>query len=171
MGAALGRLQQLRQMLQAAQQGSQQGQQNGGQRQQGQQGQGGQQGGQQNGGASGAGGNIWNNGGQFYRDTLQDLSQLQQQLKDDPTTQHDLQNVIRDLRQFEPGHYTNDPMLNERIQAALANVEQVELELRRKVDALVGGGSVRSPGNQSIPEGYLDAVAEYYRKLSQTKKP
>jgi hypothetical protein len=170
-GAALDRLQQLRQMLQAAQQGSQPGQQNGGQRQQGQQGQSGQQGGQQNGGASGAGGNIWNNGGQFYRDTLQNLGQLQQQLKDDPTTQHDLQNVIRDLRQFEPGHYTNDPMLNERIQAALASVEQVELELRRKVDALVGGGTVRSPGNQPIPEGYLDAVAEYYRKLSQTKKP
>ena len=97
---------------------------------------------------------------------------MQQQLKDDPSTQHDVQNVIRDLHQFDPAqqHMTNDPLLSERIQSALANLEQVELELRRKVDSANGGGAVRSPGNQPIPEGYLDAVAEYYRKLSQVKK-
>jgi hypothetical protein len=121
----------------------------------------------QQGRSSGQGGQDY---GQFYRDTLQNLGQLQQQLKDDPNTQRDIQNVIRDLRQFDPAHYTNDPLLGERIQAALANLEQAELELRRKVDAAGNGGAVRSPGNQPIPEGYLDAVAEYYRKLSQTKK-
>jgi hypothetical protein len=174
------------------QQGGQQaaGQQSGGQQSGGQQAGGQQQGGQvqngpggqRNGGTAGAGGNIWNYGGpwggpwngqdyrQFYRDTLQNLGQLQQQFKDDPNTQRDIQNVIRDMRLFDPSLIANDPLLNDRIRAALANVEQVELELRRKVDSSTGGGTVRSPGNQPIPEGYLDAVAEYYRKLSQTKK-
>jgi hypothetical protein len=31
-------------------------------------------------------------------------------------------------------------------------------------------GSVRSVGNETVPQGYADAVAEYFRKLSQTTK-
>ncbi len=186
---ALDRTEQLRQMLQAAQQGQgqrgqQQGQQEGqaqGQQQGGQRGDG-QQGGRQPGGQQtgtwGPGGAIRNPGGgwdgqdfgQFYRDTLQDLGQLQRQLKDDPDTQRDIANALRDLRPLDPARFGNDPMLAERIRAALANLEQVELELRRMLDASGNGGTVRSPGNQPVPEGYLDAVAEYYRRLSRAKK-
>ena len=42
------------------------------------------------------------------------------------------------------------------------------MELRRKVDE-AGGGSVRSPGAEPVPQGYADAVAEYFRKLSKSK--
>ncbi len=169
------------------QQGGQQpgGQQQGGQQQGGQQtgGQqaGGPQGGRQQGGNYGGGpqwdGGAW--GGRFdpqafqgaYRDTLANLQQLQQQLKDDPGTQRDIQGLIKDLRNFDPsGVSSNDPLLSERINAALANVEQVEMELRRKVDDTTGGGSVRSPGNQPVPQGYSEAVAEYFRKLSKSKQ-
>lgn len=102
---------------------------------------------------------------------MQALTQLQQQLnKDDPGTARDIQGLVKDLRQFDPFTQTNDPLLNERIQSALAGVEQVEMELRRKVDDAIGGGSVRSPGGEKVPQGYADAVAEYYRKLSQSKK-
>ena len=100
---------------------------------------------------------------------MQTLTQLQQQLKDDPGTAKDIQELIRDLRQFDPFTNSNDPLLNERIQSALAGVEQVEMELRRKVDDTTAGGSVRSPGGEKVPQGYADAVAEYYRKLSKSK--
>src|SRR5262249_28335086 len=70
---------------------------------------------------------------QSYRDTLQQLQQLEQQLRNDPSGARDVQGMIRDLRQFDPFTYSNDPMLSERIKAALAGVEQVEMELRRKV--------------------------------------
>jgi hypothetical protein len=165
------------------------GQQAGGQQQGGQQqgGQGGQQGGNNQGGnnfygGGYNGGNLWDHGGAWggrydpqafqgtYRDALQSLQQLQQQLKDDPGTQRDIQGLIRDLRNIDPSHMTNDPLLSERINSALANVEQVEMELRRKVDDSTGGGSVRSPGNQPVPQGYSEAVAEYFRKLSKTTK-
>ena len=96
------------------------------------------------------------------------LEQLQQQLKDDPNMQRDIQGLIRDLRQFDPAHYTNDPLLTQRIQAAMSSVEQVEIELRRKLDQS-GGGSVRSPGSEQVPQGYSDAVADYFRKLSKQK--
>jgi hypothetical protein len=105
-----------------------------------------------------------------YRDALQSLNQLQQQMKDDPGALRDVQNLMRDLRQFDPAHYTNDPLLEERILSALAGVEQVEMELRRKVDDTTGGGSIRSPGSDPIPQGYSEAVADYFRKLSKTKQ-
>jgi hypothetical protein len=179
------------------QQGGQQqgGQQQGGQQQGGrQQGQGGQQNGQQGGmqggnnggnnygGNWGYGGNLQDHGGAWggrfdpqafqgtYRDAMTSLQQLQQQMKDDPGTQRDIQGLIRDLRNLDPIHMTNEPLLGERINAALANVEQVEMELRRKVDDTTGGGSVRSPGNQPVPQGYSEAVAEYFRKLSKSKQ-
>jgi hypothetical protein len=46
----------------------------------------------------------------------------------------------------------------------------VEMELRRKVDDTSGGGSIRSPGSEPVPQGYADAVADYFRKLSKSKE-
>jgi hypothetical protein len=81
----------------------------------------------------------------------------------------DLQALIRDMQRLNPFTYANDPLLAERIQAALiSGVVQVELQLRRKVDESAGG-SVRSPGGEKVPQGYADAVAEYFRKLSKSK--
>jgi hypothetical protein len=51
----------------------------------------------------------------------------------------------------------------------VANVEQVELELRRKVEE-TDGGNIRSPGTEKVPPGYGEATAEYFKKLSKTNK-
>lgn len=106
---------------------------------------------------------------QTYRDTMQSLQQLQGQLRDDPNMARDIQGLMRDLREINPFAGGNDPLLAARIQAALAGVEQVEMELRRKVEEANGGGSVRSPGGERVPAGYADKVAEYYRKLGKSK--
>jgi hypothetical protein len=184
---------------QQGQQGGQQGQQPGQQGQQGQQGAQGQQGGQPNGAANDGGANNAGgyNGGnwspqggpnyngngyrggyirdqdiqQAYRNALQSLQQLQQQDRGDPNAIRDWNNVVRDLRQFDPYALNNDPLLNERIQSALGNIEQAEMELRRKVDEAGGSdGSIRSPSSEPTPQGYGSAVAEYFRKLSKTGK-
>jgi hypothetical protein len=157
--------------------------------------QGGQRGGQQAGGNLGPnggggysnGGANWNGGGNAYgnwqggavnpqgpdyqaqyRNTVQSLQQLQQQLKNDPATAKDIAALLQQLRQLDPFTYANDPLLAQRIQAAVvANVEQVELELRRKVEE-TNGGDIRSPGTEKVPPGYSDATAEYFKKLSKT---
>ena len=183
------------------QQGGQNGQANSGGQQGGggQQGQPSGQGGQQLGGRSGGdpqgsyanpggGGGGANNSTSFgdyvpnngnsrdaiinsYRGALQSLQQLQQQYKNDPSAQRDINNLIHDFRNFDPTMLNNDPLLNQRIAAALANVEQVELELRRKVADTAGGdGTIRSPGSEQIPPGYSGPVAEYYRRLSSAGK-
>jgi hypothetical protein len=72
---------------------------------------------------------------------------------------------------MNPYTYANDPLLADRInQALMGNVQQLEMELRRKVEEQNGSGSVRSPGNEKVPAGYADKVADYYRKLSNAKK-
>ncbi len=158
----------------AAQQG---GQQNGGATNNG----GGYNGGANNGGynTGGYGGDYYGNRGgpirdqdiqTSYRNALQSLQQLQQQYRGDPNATRDINNLIRDFRQFDPYQLNNDPLLNQRIMAALAIIEQVEMELRRKVEQAGGDGSVRSPGSEPAPQGYSDAVAEYFRQLSKTGK-
>jgi hypothetical protein len=105
-----------------------------------------------------------------YRDTVQSLRQLEQQAQADPNMLKDIQALMRDLQRLDPYTYANDPLLAERIHAALVSgVEQVEMELRRKVEETTGDGSVRSPGGETVPQGYADAVAEYFRKLSKSK--
>jgi hypothetical protein len=102
-----------------------------------------------------------------YTQTLQTLRQLEQQAGNDPAMVKDLQNLIRDMQRLSPSAYGNDPLLTERIQTALmGSVQQVEMELRRKVEDASGTGSVRSAGGEKVPQGYQDKVAEYYRKLS-----
>src|ERR1039458_1855303 len=160
-----------------------QGQQQG----QGQQG-GGQQGGGGNGGAYNGGANYGGNYGgpgvvnpqarlgdlqvpdyqTQYRNTMQSLQQLQQQYRNDPATAHDIGQLIQQLRNLDPYTYANDPMLAQRSQAAvLPAAEQVEMELRRKVDETAG--AVRSPGTEKVPPGYSGATAEYFKKLSKDK--
>jgi hypothetical protein len=105
-----------------------------------------------------------------YRNTVQSLRQLEQQAGADPNMLKDIQTLMRDLQRLDPYTYANDPLLAERIHAALmSGVEQVEMELRRKVEETTGNGSVRSPGGETVPQGYADAVAEYFRKLSKSK--
>jgi hypothetical protein len=106
-----------------------------------------------------------------YTQTLQTLRQLEQQTQgSDPAMVKDLQNLIRDMQRLNPNTYANDPLLAERIQATLmGGVQQVEMELRRKVEDANGNGSVRSPGGEKVPQGYQDKVADYYRKLSKNK--
>ena len=69
-----------------------------------------------------------------------------------------------------PYTYANDPLLAECIQSTLmGGIQQVEMELRRKVEDANGTGSVRSPGGEKVTQDYQDKVADYYRKLSKGK--
>lgn len=106
-----------------------------------------------------------------YTQTIQTLRQLEQQAQgNDPAMVKDLQDLIRDMQRLNPNTYANDPLLAERIQSTLmGGIQQVEMELRRKVEEANGTGSVRSPGGEKVPQGYQDKVADYYRKLSKGK--
>jgi len=177
----------------------QQGQQaqNGQQGQQGQQGQNGQQGqqGQGQNGQSGQSGNGGQNGSnasayaplggggpvtpgngyapdgplpmeQAYRESLRDLNQLRDFVRQNPDVAGDYSNLMRSLN---PQYTSNDEELSQRLsREVLPEMERLELELRRKLDDK-NSDQVRSAGSETVPPGYSEAVADYFRKLSKSK--
>ena len=160
-----------------------------GQGQQGQNGQNGQQPGQQGqSGQSGQGnasgyaplggggpvnpGNGYSGDGpmpieQAYRESLRDLNQMRDFVRQNPDFQGDYSNLSRALN---PGYSTNDAELSQRLShEVLPEMERLELELRRKLEDK-NADQVRSAGSDTVPPGYSDAVADYFRKLSKANK-
>jgi FtsZ-binding cell division protein ZapB len=158
----------------------------GGQQGQGQQGQNGQSGQSGNGGQAGSnasayapyggGGPVTPGNGsatestvpmeQAYRESLRDLNQLRDFIRQNPDVAGDYSNLSRALN---PGYTSNDAELSQRLShEVLPEVERLELELRRKLEDK-NSDQVRSAGSETVPPGYSDAVADYFRKLSKGK--
>lgn len=102
---------------------------------------------------------------QGYRESQRDLNSLRDFMRNNPDFATDYLNLMHALNPA----YQNDAELEGRIsREVLPNIERLELELRRKLDEK-SGDQVRSAGTETIPQGYSDAVADYYRKLSKGK--
>jgi hypothetical protein len=100
-----------------------------------------------------------------YDDTIREMARMQQSVRSDPATAKEMQDLMRQLQTLDPRRFAADPArLAALEQQILAEVEQAELILRRNLDN--AGGNVRTTPEDSIPPGYSDAVAEYFRRLS-----
>jgi hypothetical protein len=148
---ALAQVEQLRRELEAAQgrERGNQGRQQGQGQQQGQDRQQGQGGGRQPGDSSGYGSREGDRQ-QFYGASgwVTGLQRLRRALEDYPE-------LARKIDRVGPGN-------------ALAQLEQIELELRRKIDG-DAPGQVRSGPGEPVPPGYAEAVADYFRRLSKAR--
>jgi hypothetical protein len=162
---------------QAGQQpGQQPGQSQGqGQGQSGQSGQGGQTGSNPGYGPNGGSGPVFPNPNgtdgpvpmeQAYRESFRDLNQLREFIRQNPDMAGDYSNLSRALN---PSFVSNDAELSNRLShEVLPELERLELDLRRKLDDK-NSDQVRSAGSETVAPGYSDAVADYFRKLSQSK--
>ena len=104
-----------------------------------------------------------------YQDSLRDLDQLRQAVREDPEMAREVQDLIREMQRLAPNRYPENPALVEQLHAqVLASVDKLELQLRRQLDDKQSG-QVRSGDSQPVPAGYEDSVAEYYRRLSKNK--
>jgi hypothetical protein len=107
--------------------------------------------------ASGDDGDVLRN----YRHTLREL-------ENNPQIGKDLRDTVQNLYSLNPNMSPGNPELMKRIESEmLTGVEQLELQLRRQLDDQ--GGAVRSGSAEPVPQGYADAVAEYFRRLSKEK--
>ncbi len=103
---------------------------------------------------------------QAYRESLRDLNQLRDFIRQNPDVAGDYSNLSRALN---PGYTSNDAELSLRLShEVLPELERLELELRRKLEDK-NSDQVRSAGSETVPPGYSDAVADYFRKLSKGK--
>ena len=105
-----------------------------------------------------------------YEDSVRDLNQLRQAARDDPEMAKQVQELIQEMEHLDPSRFPGNPALVEQLHSqVLANVDKLELQLRRELDDQ-DAGQVRSGDTKTVPQGYEESVAEYYRRLSKNNK-
>ena len=102
------------------------------------------------------------------REAVERLPGLTQQLRGKGIDEQ----ALAELRLFAAGlsqsRFPGNPrLLEEEHRNLLALLEQLELEVRRQVEQGKGNFQVRVTGAEPVPEQYREAVAEYFRRLSQ----
>lgn len=104
-----------------------------------------------------------------YRETMRELNALRGALGGDKDLTRQLSELTSEMQRFDPTKFKGNPQLIEQMRAQiLPNIEQLELQMRRKMEDKTSG-QVRSGAAERVPAGYADAVAEYFRRLSRGK--
>jgi hypothetical protein len=101
-------------------------------------------------------------------DAQLDLNELKQIYKDNPDVNRDISDVEHEIMQLKVGDISSAELENRINREVLPNLESLEVRLRREVEER-NEGQVRSAATDRVPAGYVDAVAEYFRKLSKGK--
>jgi len=69
------------------------------------------------------------------------------------------------MQKLDPSRFPGNPAMVEQLHTqVLSGVDKLELQLARNDQAQ---GQVRTPKQASVPPGYEEAVADYYRRLSK----
>ena len=104
-----------------------------------------------------------------YDDSMRDLNQLRQAVQENPDMEKQVQDLIKEMERLDPARFPGNPALVEQLHSqVLADVDKLELQLRRQLDDKQSG-QVRSGDSSAVPQGYEEPVAEYYRRLSKNK--
>jgi hypothetical protein len=103
---------------------------------------------------------------QAYREGMRELNQVGREMGENPDVAREVQNLIREMQRLEPSRFKGNPELVEQLRSqVLANLEQMELQIRRKLDDQ--SSQVRSNPSRAVPQGYTESVADYFRRLSR----
>ena len=102
------------------------------------------------------------------REAVEQLPGLTQQLRRKGVDEQALAELRRFVTGLSQSRFPGNPRLLEKEhRKVLALLEQLELEVRRQVEQEKGNFQVRVIGAEPVPEQYREAVAEYFRRLSQ----
>jgi hypothetical protein len=103
------------------------------------------------------------------RQGMQELNQLRQSAKSDPAALREIQDLVKEMQQLDPSRFPGNPAMVEQLHTQVLNdVDKLELQLRRNSDD-PQPGQVRTNKTPTVPPGYQDAVAEYYRRLGKER--
>ena len=95
---------------------------------------------------------------------MRDLNQLRQMVNDDPQAAQDVANLERQMQRLDPSRFPGNPAMVEQMhRELLSSVDKLELQLQRDKAAT----NARTGKPNTVPAGYQESVAEYYRRLSK----
>jgi hypothetical protein len=104
-----------------------------------------------------------------YGEGLRGLRELRQQLGESPEARAEVDRLIQEMQRIDPNRFPGNPALVEKMRSqVLPALEQLELQLRREIDG-ADAGLARAGGSERVPDGYGEAVAEYFRRLGRAK--
>ncbi len=99
-----------------------------------------------------------------FDQNMSGLNQLRQLVQGDPQTTKDVAELTRLMRNLDPRRFPGNPAEVERMHQEMLNtVGRLELQLQR--DGISSDARTGKPF--TVPAGYKDAVAEYYKRLSK----
>ena len=102
------------------------------------------------------------------RQAVQELPGLTRQLRGEGIDEQELAELRRFVAGLSQSRFPGNPeLLEKEHRKVLALLEQLELQVRRQVEQEKGNFQVRVTGADPVPEQYREAVAEYFRRLSQ----
>ncbi len=98
---------------------------------------------------------------------LADLQNVRRAVADDPAAKRQVDGLIRSMQQLDPRRFPGNPeVVDQLFSEARSDVDRLELQLGRD-PADDNRNVVRNAESLPVPEGYQEAVAEYYRRLSK----
>ena len=95
---------------------------------------------------------------------MQELNQLRHLVQSDPQAAKEVAELARQMQQLDPSRFPGNPAMLEQMQReVLSSVDKLELQLQRNGAAT----QARTGKPYTIPSGYQESVADYYRRLSK----
>ncbi len=88
-------------------------------------------------------------------------------VQDDPQAAKDVEELTRQMQHLDPSRFRGNPAMVEAMHSEiLSSVDRIELELQRSGEAT----DARTGKPYTVPAGYQESVADYYRRLSQNER-
>lgn len=106
---------------------------------------------------------------QAYSDAVRQLEQLRSgNAVESADGRRELDDLLGRMRRLDPKRFPGNPQLLDTLeQSLLPQMERVEIEVRRKLEG--DSSQARTTVAPKAPAGYEKAVADYFRRLSQSK--
>ncbi|MBO0911567.1 MAG: hypothetical protein J2P13_07210, partial [Acidobacteria bacterium] len=98
-----------------------------------------------------------------YQQDLEQMNHIRQMVAGHPETAKEVSALAQQMKQLDPSRFPGNPAMVERMhREVLSSLNRIELELEHD-----SSSDARTKKPSSIPAGYQDSVAEYYRRLSK----
>jgi hypothetical protein len=99
---------------------------------------------------------------------MRELQQLRQMVAGDPQAAKEVAELTRQMQNLDPSRFPGNPAIVEQMhREVLSSVDKLELQLQQRQNL---SSSARAGKPDTIPAGYQDSVADYFRRLSDEHK-